>query len=310
MQRLSSKLSAFLATYSWQVLLALLIVISALTPAGRALLNSPDQVIKLLQATAWPAIVALGLILLFATRGGRTLLTSLPGRVSKVSAFGVELDLTVEVAREVRESATHDLDEYRQRINNEFDRQVATKQIDDLRILVIEKSVEVAISKGWMKQEAKGDYRSTIHVRDVLFHDAMYQLLDYYPIGGGRSRAFSIRRGILGRAWRLVDNQVEGSVPTDSATLIKEWAMTAEEAAFAARERQSFACILLKDGAAPIGVLYLDSKVLHAFGSDEKTKTEIANLFRQTSDDYQLTHGIAMLHKEMRDVGPALTLFV
>lgn len=298
----------FFRSYRWQLLIVLLVVLLLATPAGRGFLTSPEQTTKFIQVAGWPAVVALAVVLLIATSGGRRLLAALPGRVSKVSAFGVELDLTAEVAKEVRESVKQSLDEYRQRINNEFDRQVETKQINELRIHVVEEGVRHAISERWMKEACRNDYRSTIHVRDVLYHDAMYQLLDYYPQGGGRSRTFSIRRGILGVSWRLPDDQIDGKVPTAETALIKNWAMTAQEAAEAARGRKSFACILLRaHESLPIGVLYFDSQIDEAF--DDKTTVQLANYFRQLSAESGLTEAVSLLHKEMRDIGPALTLF-
>lgn len=299
----------FARSHSWQLLGALLVVLLLFaTPVGRDFLTSSDHALKLLQAVAWPAVVALSIVMLLTTAGGRRIVASLPGRVSKVSAFGVELALTPDAAKEVHQGAEQYLGDYRQRINVEFDRQVATKRINELRIEVVEDAISHAVDQGWMLETAHKKYRSTVHVLDVLYHDVLFQLLDYYPEGGGRSRTWSIRRGILGVAWRLHNDQIEGHVSTDPKELIKTWAMTMQEAAVAARGRQSFACVLLRDESAlPVAVVYLDSPEPGAF--PDPTKDRFADFIREKSRTTGLTVALASMQKEMMEIGPHLALF-
>jgi hypothetical protein len=43
-----------------------------------------------------------------------------------------------------------------------------------------------------LSEEVRKDFRSTIRVEDALLGDQLYQLLDYFPRGGERGRAYSM----------------------------------------------------------------------------------------------------------------------
>jgi hypothetical protein len=85
-------------------------------------------------------------------------------------------------------------------------------------------------------------FRCTIHVSDILFADDLYQLLNHYPRSGGSGvgRRFSVRYGIIGRAWRLNQHQGEGDARAESKEdLVRYWGMTQEEAEAISRHRPS-----------------------------------------------------------------------
>ena len=146
----------------------------------------------------------------------------------------------------------------------------------------------------------KSGYRGTVHVMDALYSDALYQLVDYYPRGRGAGRRFSTRFGILGRAWRLKRSVEEPSVPTRTDRLINEWGMTQEQAADAARGRQSFVCIVLSDEGSPRGVLYLDARPDRAFPPD------IIERFEVLPELPALQKAVIKVHSEIAGRGPAL----
>lgn len=114
---------------------------------------------------------------------------------------------------------------------------------------------------------AEADLRATLHVPDPLFLNVLTQYLNYSgSSGGGQGRTFTTRFGIIGRAWRLKEDLVEGSVTLDNNRLITDWGMTLEETKTGAgRGRQSFAAILLKDETTTVGVFYVDAKTENAF---------------------------------------------
>ena len=65
---------------------------------------------------------------------------------------------------------------------------------------LLENVVQTAILPH-LTDEAKRSYRVTIHIPDVLFEDALYQLLDYYPAargGAAHSPLVSVSLAALG----------------------------------------------------------------------------------------------------------------
>ena len=51
-------------------------------------------------------------------------------------------------------------------------------------------------------KHALPSYRATVHIEDFLFQTFLQQLFNYYPAGGRAGRAFSVRYGVIGKAWR------------------------------------------------------------------------------------------------------------
>ena len=113
------------------------------------------------------------------------------------------------------------------------------------------------------------DFRCTVHVRDILFDNSIYQLTDY--VGrekGGRGRAWSVRRGMIGRTWRLEENYRKGIVPKEANDLIEAWGLTREETKVIAKN-QTMLCYLIKgQNKSPLAMLYLDAEAENAFGTD------------------------------------------
>jgi hypothetical protein len=126
------------------------------------------------------------------------------------------------------------------------------------------------------------DLRGTIHVQDIVFPEYLYQMVNYYPKSGGAGRRFSQRYGIIGRSWRLglsigEGNAFEGN-KNEEEVLIKEWGMTREEVRNPSRSRPAYLSVLLRgidDSASLLGVMFLDSTAVKAFG-DDNIATEIA----------------------------------
>jgi len=154
-------------------------------------------------------VVGLAVVLLIGTVSGSQILQSILGRVNKMSALGVTLELTSAGAKKVQFSVKSAFDDYTNRINSEFDRQIQARQVNDKLALVVQEAIKATFSG----QELPKKYRCTIHLEDVLFKDALYQLVDYYPSGGGpRGRRFGVRYGIIGKTWRLRTDQIQDDV--------------------------------------------------------------------------------------------------
>jgi hypothetical protein len=220
---------------------------------------------------SWPALAALVLIY-FATS------VFAPYKLAKVlrpfrslKIFGAEFVLSHEAIVDAEQGIVI----YRKQVKRHFDMLVDN---DDVRgkLACVIKRVQTEIAP--LKQ-LPGDVRWTIHVADVLFADTLYQLVDYYPRGGGRARVFSFRFGVIGLCWRKKERVVRAKVPKGNdpngrEQLLETWGMSEEQASASGSGRQSFFAVPLRDKSnTPVGIFYMDSKEEDAFGADEDGHT-------------------------------------
>ena len=266
---------------------------------------TPDlfqEITNLLQVLVWPVLLAGLLAWVALSPAGAALVAGFARRVKTVNVFGVSLDLSKAGATRAKQRIEEVFGSYRARIQSEFDRQVSIYRVDEQRRKLVEGFVW-----GHLSDAVKGDFRCTIHVPDILFKDALYQLLDYYPEGGGRARTFPSRFGILGRCFRSETDIYQPHVPTDRDELINEWGMNSQEAASVARGRQSFACFVIRRSLnEPIlGILYMDSKAIEAFGSDV---SDIAPRIREGVAATGLVTALESVGRQMRQRGPSIQL--
>jgi hypothetical protein len=197
---------------------------------------SLSEVTKVVDVLAWPVFVLLALWFATTNRGQR-LFSPLLRRLRKVSGAGFALELSEETARTTKVEVEGGLKAYGGVLDDELRRlahaygvRAALQDVVRRRIATLPKVPEI---------------RATVHVRDPLLSDALYQILDYYPRGTGGGRRFSTRFGILGRTWRLGRSQNE-KAPLDEDQLITEWGMTREQASKSGKNRSSFMCIVLR----------------------------------------------------------------
>jgi hypothetical protein len=155
--------------------------------------------------------------------------------------------------------------------------------------------------------------RSTIHVPDMLFADTLYQLIDYYPESEGRhGRIFSIRYGIIGKAWRLRKSQwALNWIDPDGKkeeSLVDEWGMTKEEAQKDIGEKRSSASLILYGVKGnPVGILYVESPSETAFGNPADQAT-LEKQILQTATVQQLIGALDIINKEIM-AGPRIHIF-
>jgi hypothetical protein len=296
----------------------------------RGLLAFPSWVTPLVRATIWPVVVLLLVLPFVVTRRGRLMLSALASRVKGVKAFGVEVDLSEQAAVQAKASLEDIFASYRARIKTEFDRKVYAYRITNTLENILERVFIPELKTYWKRRTRKGRpprFRCTIHVPDLLFDGALYQLVDYYPSGGGRGRAYSDRYGIIGVSWRLRRDRYQGTVSKESDDLVLLWAMTRQEATAAGHGRQSFACILLEErsqvagstntGGGPVGILYLDSEVENAFGEEipgpggasKYPLTEMLEMLKDATETSGLASNLAKLGNELRQKGPAVKVY-
>jgi hypothetical protein len=267
----------------------------------------PANWVELIRALAWPfAVVALALIVV-ASRTLRSWLVDLARRIRKVSGFGVDVELTAEVSTQVRELTQDAFRAFRKRVIAEFDTQVHVQGIVEKR----NRMVDAYIMPILHKHGVNYGFRCTVHVPDVLFTETLYQLLDYYPPSDGpRGRTFSVRYGIIGKAWRTGQFEIDSAIPTDPEQLIRDWGMTREEAVAGGHGRSSLASIVVHDSdGVRVAVVYLDVKQEGAFGKDGASKQELADAVRTGSDAVHLTTAIASMMANLRGRSPLIPLY-
>jgi hypothetical protein len=231
----------------------------------------------------WPAVALVGGLVLILYRPARTSIERLGNRTNKLKIGHVEWELTPKAAQELHKNTEDAFHAFRKQINSEATRLVLTHRIR----LLLEQTVEDSGLKkndGTQLARAK-DFRCTLYIPDLMFEDMLYQLIDYYPWDGRASagRTFSVRYGIIGRAWRLRQNMGEDNVQKNFAELMENWGMTCEEARRQSRQRPSYICSILREtnaGAAgktassglPIALLFADSTEMSAFGNKSEAE--------------------------------------
>lgn len=212
----------------------------------------------------WPLVVLIiALFLMFSKNGSRRISEIFRGFKS-VKMFGAELVLTEEGAKQATQSFREVFSTYRSQAKVEYDR---LARVNSIREKLEQVLLSVRVRGNGKSLKKIKDMRCTIHIPDAIFDETMYQLLDYYPKGGGRGRIWSIRYGILGKAWRLRESLTQERVPIEEDKLTRDWGMTREEATAAGQGRKSFSCVILcNEENDSVGALYIDAPEENAFG--------------------------------------------
>jgi len=223
--------------------------------------------VELAQALAWPVVVliALGILCLPGPRG---MLKGVLDRVTRFKGGGFEVDLTAKESSQVKENLAESIRAFRKPVKQEFDRQAKVE-----RIKKAVQRIHQEVLRDALTSQAH-DCQATVYVADVVFQGLLYRLLDYYPRGGGSGKVYSIRFGIIGKAWRL-EESLHATVPADTRVLIEEWGMTIAETATVGGSAKTFVCIVLKDAQGRrIGLLFVQSTAEDAFVEDVVARLE------------------------------------
>ncbi len=250
-----------------------------------------------------PFFLFLIVILLLRTPAIVRFLTS---KIRRVSAFGVEFEFTEESAQATRQTVEDGFQAIRAALTREIDVAVDAGFLGEKFEQSLDRILPIPTGLGGPgSQVDKVDARCTLHIPDLLLRNYLYQLLDYYPDGGGKGRAFSIRVGLLGRVWRLGESDIEAEPVKNPRDLVKAWGLTIKEAkASKAKRKKAFLAVVLKDGTdTPVGVLYMDSPEENAFGAPKHKEKVIARV-NDACAATSLTEGLAELLRELRKYGP------
>jgi hypothetical protein len=237
-----------------------------------------------------PLVIILTLLYLLGSKRAPERLAHLMQPFSSFKFLGTEF--VVSDAVKVSASAETTLRGYRADTKAKYEALVERNKIVELHKKLINDVLGPAIG-GLDKAEG---FRSTIHVRDILFAESYYQLIPYFPAGGGGDgRSFSIRYGIVGKTFRQGASNWMGDLKMSHANLIDLWGMTAEEATLAKSTRPALVAIVLRDATKEVvGILYADSNTVNAFG-DTTTGEAVAAALEMGAIDGGLTAALANL---------------
>lgn len=181
---------------------------------------------------------------------------SLLRRITKFGGFGLEFNFDEQSATQTRETIESGLESVRKTIKRELEADVRARGLQEALATIL-KSTSLG--------QSGVSYRATLHIEDPLYANQLYQLLDYYPKGGGHGRSFASRQGIIGLAWRTLEihswHQEEGFTEAD---LVRMWGMTHKSAStrVVADSTKFFLAFPVYDSTSTIavGVFYIDSQ--------------------------------------------------
>jgi hypothetical protein len=231
------------------------------------LVTGTSNAVQLISNLAWPAAV-ISILLILTTQRGRLLVRPILRRLRKINApGGWAIELSEDAAAETKADVEGAIKAYEPVLDSEFERLAYAEGIFSR----LETTLREAIPD-W-ERGAEG-FRATVHIEDALVRNALYQLVNYWPGGGGAGRRFSVRFGMLGRCWRLGRSLYADDVPDSEDSLIQEWGMTRAQATTAAFGRHSFVCVRLRHAGQAVGILFMDARPPRAFANGIEHRIE------------------------------------
>lgn len=270
----------------------------------------PDQLKGFLRACrdlllllGWPLALALALVYVLHSDKAKDRIAALSKSLQKVALpGGVEFTLWRE---EFRQNQSETFRKFRADVQAEYDKLAERYTIKDTLARILKDTIDPCMKR--VKGTESLDYRATIHVRDVLLKDAYYQLIDYQPTGGNRGRAWSVRFGMVGRAWRLERDSWNGEVPGAVDKLIQDWGLTRDEAQRPGR--QTMLCCILKAGTGvPVGALYMDAKGRDEFGSSEEMQA-LAGKVQKAAETSGLIASLEAIWEDIKKKAPLVEIY-
>jgi hypothetical protein len=254
---------------------------------------------------SWPLVGLVALAALAFSPNVRFALWRLTRLFRRVKVIGAEFVFDEQASKEAEEA----FDLYGQQAQRELDKRVDVYGVRKKLEAVFEEMIHPALA-GQPGGEP-GDIRCTVYMPDVVFTEATYQLLDYYPRGSGRGRRFSTGFGIVGRVFRSGQSESQGDVPTSVQELVRQWGMTTEQASAQRHgwDRQSFLCVVLKDDKkSMVGLLYCDTKKVNAWGSPAEAYKLIEDV-GLACKEHGLTDVLSKIFAEVQVRGPRIAIF-
>jgi hypothetical protein len=237
--------------------------------------DRPSDWVEFAGAIAWPLCLFLIIGMLLFSKTAKRMFGLFPRVVRKISAGGVEMEISADAVEQIREYLRESFDELVARAKDEYQRMASVQQISMYLSAVINDALPRVLAANNVVA-LPANVRGTIHVPDIIFSGYLYQLVNYYPTddrpGGSAHRRFSQRFGIIGRCWRLGESIGRGNAvvagPNATRQLIEQWGMMRSEVS-QTRSRPADLCIILRnDDHLQIGILFVDSTTVDGFGTD------------------------------------------
>jgi hypothetical protein len=256
----------------------------------------------LLLMLGWPVALILALAYILHSDSARDRIRLLAKSVRSLTlpgGFAVTL-----WGEEFRQDQSETFRKFRADVQAEYDKLAERHTIKDTLARILKDTIDPELRR--IKQSSV-DYRATIHVRDALFKNSYYQLVDYLPTGGNRGRAWSMRFGMVGRAWRLEKDSWNGEVPSTPDDLIQNWGMTRDEAQVPGRQTM-LCCILKTSAGSPVAALYLDAKGRHEFGSDNEM-TRLAQTAQRAAEAAGLIKSLEAIWDDIKRKAPLVEVY-
>jgi len=264
-----------------------------------------DQILALV----WPVVVAILILYLFNSQPALEIFKHIGSLVSNVKVPG-GFEIAFAAGAAVKNSQEEVIRGYRQQVITQYDLAANQSDISDTVERIIEKHIEPFFVAQHLKRP---DFRCTIHMRDILFQNSIYQLIDYLPakwsVGGKvtRGRAWSVRYGLMGRCWRLERSEVEGSVPIKEEDLIEKWGLTKKEAG--GSKNQTMLCELILSGSQnPLALFYMDAESRDAFGNSSQM-AELQAAVRKAVQDFKLRELLEKVSDSVRKSAPLIEIY-
>lgn len=220
---------------------------------------------------AWPVALLFAVLLVIFSKNLRTGFGAGARLVKTIRAGGIEMELDAQRFEEVRDHLRSSFRELIADARDEYERMADLQDVREKLANVFDGPIKAKFGSATVPS----DLRATVHVRDVIIREFLYQLVDYVPKGGGAHRRFSQRYGIIGRTWRSKESHGTGNAfggLTSEEALVEQWGMTKEEAHGMLQSKHSCLSILLISDGSPTGLLYVDTDVSNAFGSNDDAK--------------------------------------
>jgi hypothetical protein len=257
----------------------------------------------------WPVVI--GILVLYTLNSKKSIeaLTRLGSLISSVKIPG-GLELNFQTAAAIKTTQEEVLKSYRRQVIGQYSSVDAKYQISS----TVSRIIEDKIKPFFDSQSLNPDFRCTIHVRDILFENSLYQLIDYLPrkwttLGkGGRGRAWSIRFGMMGRCWRLEQTEYQGSVPTDQIKLMTDWGMTKAEAETSSRSQTLFCHMIFANNKSPLASFYLDAENKDAFG-DKAKMDALEGTVAAAITEYHLDDALQKVWGDLQPTAPFIEIY-
>jgi hypothetical protein len=248
------------------------------------------EVASILRAfLTWPLV---GLLLLFLVFKYPDRLHTILGRVRSIRLFSSEVVLSEQTTSAAEET----FESLRKQAKQRYSLASNKVRLDHTFLEMMNQHIRPLLAPVLNNDSS---LRSTIYIPDILFQKHLAQVVDYWPRGGGRGRAYPVYFGMIGKAWRLRESRIEGHVTTDVKNLVLEWGMTQEEAVAKGKDRESFAAVVLKTDTTTVGILYMDCKTPSAFGEEAADQVAFEDRVLEICKSVNLIGTLAEFHKEL-----------